>query len=205
MLDTLLLVTAVCLDSFIVSVAYGTNEIKVPKKSVFIIVFFGTFFLTLSLYIARFLQAFLSQEFCVFLSFMILLGLGVTSFFQSRVKLYLQKHKEGKWKFKMKEISFVIDVYIDETKADRDCSKVLTSREAIYLAVALSLDSLASGIAYGMTIQHPENIILLSLMMGILFIYMGLAIGKRLAKSISYDLSWLSGVILILLAFLRII
>ncbi len=205
MLDTLLLVTAVCLDSFIVSMAYGTNEIKVPKQSVFIIVFFGTFFLTLSLYVAGFLQHFLSKEFCSFLSFMILLLIGIISFFQSRVKLYLQKHKEGKLKFKMKEISFVIDVYIDETKADRDCSKVLTSKEAIYLAFALSLDSLASGLAYGMTIKHPENVIVISFVMGVIFIYAGLAIGKRLAKSFPYDLSWLSGAILIILAFLRII
>ncbi len=205
MLDTLLLVTAVCLDSFIVSMAYGTNKIKVPKKSVCIIVFFNTFFLALSLYIAGFLQNFLSKEFCTFLSFMILLLIGITSLFQSRVKLYLSKHKEGKWKFKMKEVSFVIDVYIDETKADRDCSKVLTCKEAIYLALALSLDSLASGLAYGMTVQYPERVIIISFIMGVMLVYIGLGIGKRLAKSFPYDLSWLSGAILIILAFLRII
>ena len=106
--------------------------------------------------------------------------------------------------FSMKEISFVIDVYIDETRADIDHSKILSAKEAIYLAIALSIDSLATGIAFGMAINDPKEVLLISFVMGILILTIGQWLGRRISKAVSYDLSWMTGVILLILAFSRI-
>ena len=97
-----------------------------------------------------------------------------------------------------------IDVYIDETKADIDHSKELNAKEAVYLAVALSIDSLATGIAFGMAVQDPLDVLFISLLMGILIIVIGQWIGKRISKAVHMDLSWISGLILIILAFSRL-
>lgn len=204
MMDIILLVLAVCVDSFIVSLTYGTQSIRIPMKSTLIIAGFGTFFLGVSLYLAKFLQQFFSFQVCRYISFMILFIIGIISLFQTQMKRYLKKHKEGKLMFSFKEISFVIDVFIDETKADADSSKVLSTSEAIYLAIALSIDSLATGLAFGMAVHDPREVLLISFLMGILILTIGQIIGKRISSKINYDLSWMSGVILIILSFSRI-
>lgn len=205
MLDAILLVFAICMDAFIVSVAYGTQNIRIPRKSIIIIAFFGTFFLGISCYLAQLIQMFVSPKVCTMISFIILLMIGIISLFQNQMKRYLQHHTEEKWKFRFKEISFVIDVYIDETKADLDKSNDLNAKEAIYLGIALSIDSLASGIAFGMSIVNPQELLLISFVMGICMISVGHMIGRRLSNKLKVDISWLSGVILIVLAFMRFI
>lgn len=204
MFDTILLVLAICIDSFIVSIAYGAQSIRIPLKSICIIAFFGTLFLGLSLYLAKFLQQFFSDQICHYISFTILFVIGIISLFQNQMKRYLKKHKEGKLMFSLKEISFVIDVYIDETIADTDHSKSLSASEAVYLAIALSIDSLATGIAFGMAVNDPRDVLLISFMMGILILSFGQWLGSRISKAVSYDLSWMTGVILLILAFSRI-
>ncbi|MCI8272443.1 MAG: sporulation membrane protein YtaF [Erysipelotrichaceae bacterium] len=204
MADAILLVLAVCIDAFAVSVAYGAQSIRIPLKSVCIIAGFGTFFLGISLYLAVLLQQFFPLYVCRYISFAVLLALGIISLFQTQMKRYVKKHKEGKLVFSWQEISFVIDVYIDETKADIDHSKELNAKEAVYLAVALSIDSLATGIAFGMAVQNPLDVLLISLLMGILIIVIGQWIGKRISKAVHMDLSWISGLILIILAFSRL-
>lgn len=204
MLDSILLVLAVCIDSFIVSMAYGAKSICIPLKSVMIIAGFGTFFLGVSLYLAKFLQQFFSLQICYYISFAILFIIGIISLFQTQMKYYLKKHKEGKLMFSLKEISFVIDVYIDETKADIDDSKVLSAKEAIYLAIALSIDSIASGIAFGMAVQDPKEVLLVSFFIGIIILEIGQYLGKRISNAITFDISWITGIILIILAFSRL-
>lgn len=203
-MDIVLLVLAVCIDSFIVSMAYGAQSIKIPLKSVMIIAGFGTFFLGVSLYLAKFLQQFFSLQICYYISFTILFIIGIISLFQTQMKYYLKKHKEGKLMFSLKEISFVVDVYIDETKADADHSKVLSAKEAVYLAIALSIDSLATGIAFGMAVQDPREVLLISFLMGVMILAIGQWIGKRISKVLDFDLSWITGVILLILAFSRL-
>ncbi len=83
----------------------------------------------------------------------------------------MQRHVENSFKNRRKRqltfacsgFSIVLDIYIDETKADMDFNKRLSVKEGLYLAIALSLDSLVSGIACAGGIDHPCSLLLCSL------------------------------------------
>lgn len=67
--------------------------------------------------------------------------------------------------FRWSGISFMLSVCLDETKADADCSKVLSAKEALALGAALSIDSLATGFGSGLIGQNYLLILVLALCM----------------------------------------
>lgn len=203
MIDMLVLICATCCDSFFMSVAYGAERIKISWKATVIIAFCGTALLGISIAMARTLSSFLAPDVGKWISFFILIGLGLTHLFQAQVKRYVKKHKHQPLIIKMKGISFVIDIFLDETQADQDRSKELSISEAVYLGIALSLDSLASGLAYGIGVVHLGMLLSCSFGFGILCIVLGSTLGKRLMVRFRGDVSWLSGCLLMILALLR--
>lgn len=204
MLDMMLLVLATCCDSFFMSVAYGVEGIKIPWKSVLVIAFCGTFFLGVSMMLAGVISQMLSPSIGKWISFTILFVLGCINLFQARVKHYVTKHKQKPLIIKFQGISFVIDIFLDEKEADQDHSKYLSIKEAFYLGVALSIDSLASGLAYGIGITDVRLVLLVSFVMGVTIILLGSLLGNRIMNHIKQDVSWISGCLLIALAFLRL-
>ena len=92
---------------------------------------------------------------------------------------------------------------MDEIKADFDNSKIL-SLKRLYLGIALSLDSLAIGFGSSLRNINCIGVISLSLIANMVAIWGGLAIGKRFIERTKVNLSWLAGIILIILAFLKL-
>lgn len=205
MLHSFLLVIAISVDSFLAALAYGTKKIKIPFISALLISSIGVLFLFISLISATFIQAFLSAKTCTFLSFVLFFIMGISSLFQGSVKAFFRTRKKRKLKFEYSGISFVIDVYLDETKADKDDSKLLSFKEAIYLAIALSLDSLVSGFALGICISNITFILCISFCIGVFVIMFGSFLGRRLCTLPTWNLSWCSGILFLILAFSRII
>ncbi|HAH93775.1 MAG TPA: sporulation protein, partial [Dielma fastidiosa] len=74
-----------------------------------------------------------------------------------------------------------------------------------YLAIALSIDSLASGFALGISIVQPLPVLIISFCIGILAILCGSFLGSRMLSLKECRLSWLSGVLFLILAFSRIL
>ena len=99
----------------------------------------------------------------------------------------------------------MLEIYADEIKADYDNSKLLSVKEAFYLAVALSLDSLTVGFGCSLGSVNLIDAVLLSFLVGALFLILGGSVGGHFAKTVNINISWLSGAMLILLAFMRII
>lgn len=205
-MEIILLVLALSLDAFVASIAYGTNKIKIPFKSIIIIDSICALSLVLSLLLGGVLANILPDKATIIISFLILMGIGIYYLFESLVKNYLKgkKKKKGRVKLKVFNISFIIEVYIDETKADMDNSKTLSSQEAFYLAIALSLDSLAIGFGSGLLYVNILYIFFASLIMDLVAIWAGLFIGRSFVDKTKIDLSWLAGIILILLAVLKL-
>ena len=206
-MESILLVLALSLDSFVASLAYGANKIKIPFKCVIIINLVCAAFLTLAIFFGTLVKKLFPQNITIMISFTILIFLGIYYLFESIVKSYLQKRSkiDRNVKFKLFNVWIIINIYIDETKADLDNSKNLSSKEALYLASALSLDSLAIGFGSSLGNINYIHVILLSLIFGMIAIWSGLFIGKNLAKKSKINLSWLAGIILIILAFLKLI
>lgn len=205
MLNSFLLVIALSLDSFLAALAYGAENIKIPLKSAFLISVTGVMFLTISLYTASFIQQFIPKQICGEISFVIFFIIGLSSLFQGTIKSFLRNCKSKKLTFEYSGISFVLDVYLDEISADADHSKLLSLKEAFYLAVALSIDSLVSGFALGIGIQNPLPILFISFCIGMAAVLMGSMIGRRITSMADLNLSWISGILFMILAFSRIL
>lgn len=206
-MESILIVLALSLDAFVASIAYGTNKIRIPFISITIINLVCAFFLALSMLLGTFLRKILPQNITILISFLILLSLGIYYLFESLVKISLRKKSRSNKRVKLKlfNIWFIIDIYIDEIKADLDNSKTLNSREALYLATALSLDSIAIGFGTSLGNINYLHIILLSLIFDIIAIWGGLFIGRKFVENSKVNLSWLAGIILIILAIFKLI
>lgn len=205
-METLLLVLALSLDAFVASIAYGTNNIRIPFTSVLIIDIVCTSFLAISVLLGEFIKNFLPLNLTTTISFLILIFLGIYYLFESFVKSFFKNKGSSKERVKVKlfDIRLIIDIYVDEIKADFDNSKKLNYNEALYLAVALSLDSLAIGFSSGLCNINFFLIIFLSIVFNILSIWGGLFIGRRFVEKSKINLSWLTGIILITLGFLKL-
>ena len=206
-MEAILLVLALSLDAFVASMAYGINKIKVPFTSMIIIDIVCSMSLALSIFFATFLRKVLPHSITSMISFLILMIIGIYYLFESLVKANLQKKARSNQKVKLRffNIWFIIEIYIDETKADMDNSKTLNSKESLYLATALSLDSLAIGFGSGLGSIHYFHVILLSLIFHIFAIWGGLHLGKKFSKKSKINLSWLAGILLIILAILKLV
>ena len=207
MLESLILVLALCIDTFVAGIAYGTDRIKIPLSSNIVITTVCSLFLALSLSLGSLLKEFMSPSFASILSFALLFSLGVLRLFESFFKSYIQNFSStgAPLTFKLFDFKFVLEIYANETKADYDKSKTLTIKESVYLAVALSIDSIAVGFGSSLVSFNFFQILLLSFSIGILALFLGVNIGKKFIEKVNINLSWLSGAMLVCLAIIRLI
>jgi putative sporulation protein YtaF len=206
MLQVLLLVVSLTLDSFVASFAYGTNKIKIPFLSGLVVSSISSVMLGVALILGNLLKSFIPKNLTVGICFAILFILGVGRLLEYSIKKWLSTKASGQHNisFKCWDIHFILDVYMDSTKADSDHSKSLSPKEAISLAIALSLDGIAAGFGAGLTDIQWLPIVLTSFLIGLGAILGGAVIGKKFTDNTEVDLAWLSGALLLVLAFLKL-
>lgn len=206
MLAMLLLIGVLCVDSFFASLSYGMSRIKIPLSSAAIISLVGTVLLSVSLFLAEVVSGLLPVEICRAVGVTLLLFLGINSIIISAVKNFLRRREGGRQlSFKYGGVDFVVGLYLDETVADLDNSKVLSIKEAFLLGAALSIDSLVTGFGVGLGIADKPLTAILTFIFGLLSVLLGQALGKKLVCGKSAALSYLSGAVLIILAVLRML
>lgn len=207
MLEAILLVTALCMDALVASIAYGTNKIKIPLMSVITINVVCSSLLGISLYLGSLVREVVPGNFIAIVGISILLMLGIYQLFESIVKSFIEKslNKDKKMNFQLFDFKFVLEIYVDETKADFDQSSRLNAKEALALAIALSLDGLAAGFGSGLGDINYTQVLLFSLVFHMIVVWLGMWIGRKIAQRSKVNISWLSGAILICLAIIRLI
>ncbi len=207
MVQSLILVLSLCIDTFVTSIVYSSNKIKIPVVSGLIIDTICSLFLAISLFFGYLIKDFIPINIASTISFLLLLILGVYRLFEAFFKNLTKKYydKGSPLTFKIFEFKFILQIYADEIKADLDESKILSPKEAFFLAVALSLDSLTVGFGCSLGTVNYLATVLLSFLVGALLLVLGGYVGKKISKNYNLNLSWLSGVLLIILAFIRII
>lgn len=207
MVQSLILVLSLCIDTFVTSIVYSSNKIKIPVVSGLIIDTICSLFLAISLFFGYLIKDFIPINIASTISFLLLLILGVYRLFEAFFKNLIKKYydKGSPLTFKIFDFKFILQIYADEIKADLDESKILSPKEAFFLAVALSLDSLTVGFGCSLGTVNYLATVLLSFLVGALLLVLGGYVGKNISKNYNLNLSWLSGVLLIILAFIRII
>lgn len=206
-MEILILVFSLIIDSFVASIAYGADKIKIPNLSVIIINIVSCLMLSISLLLGGYLENIMPEFLPKYISFFIFICLGIYKLFEGFFKKYISKFSklEKPLTFKLFDFKFALTVYADETKADFDKSKKISIKESIYLSLALSIDSLAVG--FGASFLNINPLLLLStcFLLGVLAIKLGSYIGSNvLKKQTNSDFSWVSGICLLLIAFLKL-
>ena len=205
MAELILFVLVLSLAAVAASIAYGTEKIKIGIFPAFIISIIGGLSLFLSALFSKSLSVFFSETLCNAIGFVILFLVGTFNFIQGTIKSTVRRRREhsANMHFRLRELDFFIEVLVDETKADADHSNTLSGREAFYLAMALSIDSLATGIGCGFSGMNPFVLGTAAFLMNFIAVFLGWLLGRNVMRCLKLDLSWLGGVVLIGLAVFR--
>lgn len=197
MLQEIILSVIVSFDIFLAASAYRSCGIKIPVTSAVVINGMGAFFLGISLFFSRLMSMIISPKICGILGFAILTAMGVVTIFKSLVRNLVRRlSQRGELSFSTGNSGIVVKLYLDDTAADSDSSKILSPKEATALAVAASLDSISIGLGVGYDIS-PVISAIFAFLAGSLAIFLGSLAGRKIS-SLDRDLSWIGGVSLII-------
>ena len=209
-ISLLILSLAVSLDSFSVGVTYGLRKVVIPLYSTVIISIASATMILLSMQIGVWIQYFLSPNVAKFIGAIILIFIGIWAIiqvFRQKDEESLQEVHVGVPKvliIELKKIGLVIQILKTPMKADIDRSGSISSIEAIFLGLALSLDAFGAGIGASLIGFKPIVTALTIAGMSGLFILVGMKIGFWFS-----EFKWLKkftiipGIILILMGFFR--
>jgi putative sporulation protein YtaF len=208
MLFTFLIILAISIDSFCIGIAYGLKKLIIPIKSIIVINIFCILFFGISVIFGKILLIFININVAAILSTTIMITLGIWFYIQilindkyNNIEVKLIKN------IRIKSLGIVINILKEPTSADIDISGVIDSKEACYLGIALSLDSLAVGVGASLTglVNLPISLLLLFIM-NFLLITLGVSIGKTLLINTgTKGIKYLPSIILIAIGILTLL
>lgn len=178
--ELFLLVLALSADAFTASFVYGADRVKIPFLSAAVITFLSTGILAFFLLAGSFLKAFLPGNLPSLCSVLLLFLLGLAKLTARPVRDMARRAN------------------------DRD-PEVLSAGEAFVLGAALSMDSAAAGIGTGLTGTSLPLLMILSLVTGFLSVTGGGRLGRIVSGRTSMDFSKAGGMVLMLLALMKLI
>lgn len=199
--------TSTCsLDAFTASFAYGSKKIKISPLSNLIVNLICSSILGISLILGTVIRQYLPSWLTLVVCFAVLFIMGLMKLLDSITKSIIRKHtqinKEIKKeiKFSLLNFNFILSLYANPENADVDTDKIISPAEAIALAVSLSLDGIAVGFGAALGNMNVPVVFIMSFITGTVAIASGCWLGGKLARTLPFNVSWISGAILILLA-----
>ncbi|HAJ96764.1 MAG TPA: hypothetical protein DCO72_03395 [Ruminococcus sp.] len=199
MFQACLLAVAVCMDTFFSAMGCSLSGIHIPKRCALLISTIGTIFLAVSLSGGVFLREILPEPILKYGGCMLLATLGLIQVMKEAFSVIIWKRKPH---FRRKALGLVIEICFDETVADTDGSKILSLEETPAFAIAMSVDSLLSGLGAGLQGMQISVCLGLTFILGFFLTVCGTYTGKRFQNH--FRIKWLGGVMLILLAVCRL-
>lgn len=207
MIEAALLALVLSLDALAASFAYGCKKITIPLMSGNIINLICTSVTALSFLLGAVLVQFIPAGFATGLSFSILLILGIIKLLDSITKSLIRKHTGLNKEIELSLLNFklILHLYANPEAADVDSSESLSKKEAAVLAISLSLDGFAVGFGAALLGINGWAVVAFALISNAFAIFLGGWLGNTVAKKLQFNISWLAGVVLIILAFAQLI
>lgn len=188
-------------DIFVCGLAYGAGKIKIPAKSAAVISIICGLSLGLTSFIGGIIRPYISARAIKYISFAVLLAIGLFKLFEEVLRALLARTTPRK-ELSLNLLGFrlILKVFQDETEADKNKDKILSSAEAVSLAAATSLDSLAVGFSAGLGSAPVWLLPLAVTLVSFAAVLCGTAAGKKAAAKSRINLSWISGAVLVIIA-----
>ncbi|MBP5578980.1 MAG: manganese efflux pump [Ruminococcus sp.] len=190
----------ISIDIYLAAAACCNSGIRIPLSSAFIIDIFSTAVMFASLSLSDLISGYITSGTCHRIGTAVLIALGAVNITKSIVRNFIRRISDrGGFSVKMGGASILVRLYLDDTAADMDSSKVLSAGEAAVLAVAGSLDAAASGLGCGCTDISAPIASVFTFICGAAALMLGSLTGRKIS-SLRHDLSWAGGLLLILFA-----
>lgn len=208
-INCIFLAISVSIDSFGIGITYGIKNTKISNLSKLILFVISFVVTIISISFGNIISKLFSSFWANFLGCIILIFMGIIFVFQSlnvKKTTYKILPKRKKYNFFIKWLGITIQIIKDPISSDLDKSNTISSKEALYLGIALSLDSLCVGIGSSMLNINSYLFPLFVSSFQLVFILLGNFLGKKLKKiSNLNDNIWslLSGILLILIGLLK--
>ena len=208
-LNCIVLALSVSIDSFGIGITYGIKNTKITNLSKLILFIVSLIATIISINFGKVISKIFLPFFTNLLGCLILVAMGTIFVFQSLSKkkpAIKPLNKQKKYNFFIKWLGITIQIIKDPIFSDFDKSNTISSKEALYLGTALSLDSLCIGIGSSMLNISSYLFPLLVAFFQLLFISFGNFIGKELKNSSRINdniWSFISGILLILIGLLK--
>lgn len=183
---------ALNLDVLFAAFAYGIQGIRFSVFNIVLIVFIDCAMLAVSLFFGGLLYGIIDTRIMTIVGAVVLIALGVYNITISIIKQNLKKNDHA-------------SVFVDVVNADKDKNKLLSFKETLILAVVLGFDALLLGFSYGFSLTYGLIAVGIMFVLSGTSLILGNTLGTRFSKRSMVDLSWLGGVLLILIAVLRLV
>lgn len=203
----LILAISLSIDSLGVGITYGVRNTQIPLVPKLILFFISFLAVLLSVFIGNILLKILPIAFSKVFGTFLLIAMGLFVIYQAKNKKTKQILKPKVYNFFIKSLGITIKIIRNPLNSDLDGSKIIDCMEAIYLGIALSIDSICTGIGISML---GMNSLLFPCMVSacqIAFLSLGNTLGKKIkSASLLPENSWslLSGALLILIGLLKL-
>jgi len=206
-IEAAVLASSLSIDAFTAGFAYGSKKIRIPAASVQIINLICCTTIGLAMLLGHWLKPLLPDGFATGIAFTVLFAIGLIKLLDGIVKSIIRKHTklDKAFKFSVFDIHFILRLYADPEIADADVSAHLSPAEAVALAVSLSLDGMAVGFAAALAGVNPWAVMIWSLVTNFAALVLGRRLGHKLADKLPFNISWAAGIVLICLAFSRLL
>lgn len=203
LISSILLAISTSIDSFGIGITYGVKNTKISLPAILILIIISISITSLSLCFGNILLLILPDFILYFLGSFLLILMGVFIIFQSIYKPKKLKKKDYSKKtyhFFIESLGLTIQIIKNPISSDLDNSKNIDWKEALYLGIALSIDSFC--IAISGTFLGINSFIfpIMVASFQIIFISFGKFIGKNFIKLLNISdnmCSILSGILLI--------
>ena len=187
---SLLLITLLCADAFVFGFSYGLDRVRIPLSSLFLISCISGAMLTLSFLSGDRLLTLLPPFLKTCLPFAVLLLLSLYKIYDALPALHRPKGPLT---------SEALSRKINQKEA-----QLLSLNEAALLAVTLSIDNISVGLSIG-TCHLPVFLLLsYSVLIHGAAIWGGWLLGHHLSRRCSHNLSMISALLLLALAFAQL-
>lgn len=219
LLNCLFLAISSSIDSLGIGITYGIKNTKITLGAKSILFFISFVIAIISIYFGNLLKYIFPDLFVHFLGSFILILMGLFMCFQS-LKIPNKEHKvnniktlensdtEKIYSFFIKCLGITIKIIKNPSSSDLDKSNIIDSKEALFLGLALSLDSFCIGMGFSMINSFSISFPFLTSCFQLFFLSLGNYCGRKLHSfSPLPDNIWsiISGILLIIIGFCKIL
>ena len=196
MLREIILSVIISVDILLAAASFNGSGIRIPLFSAAVIDLICSAVLYVSMTFSRLIVRVLPLRVCRISGAAMLIAIGAATIVKSLVRHMADR---GRLSERLRGSPLAVKLFLDDTAADADHSKVLTSGEAAVIALASSVDCAATGLSCGYDDISAVTASAVTFLCGAFALMLGAFAGRKISSA-GHDLSWVGGLLLIIFA-----